>query len=127
FPKDADWAGVSKGKGTAEMTQPPPPNDKQWYYLVNGQRLGPVDTATLQSMLRQGSVTGSTPVWREGMSNWESAGTLPEFSFAPVDSSRKEAFLGLNQNGLILFIVLLAVFPILCWLPFVIDSCKAEN
>lgn len=39
----------------------------------------------------------------------------------------KEMFLGLNQNGLILFIVRVIVCLPLCWLPWVIDTCKAEK
>ncbi len=39
---------------------------------------------------------------------------------APIISS------GLNNNGLILFIVLLLFCIPLCWLPFVIDSCKKK-
>lgn len=39
----------------------------------------------------------------------------------------KEAFLGLNQNGLIIFIILLLVCLPLCWLPWVIESCKAAE
>lgn len=34
-------------------------------------------------------------------------------------------FLGLNQSGVIAFIVLLLVCLPLAWLPFVIKSCKA--
>lgn len=38
----------------------------------------------------------------------------------------KEVFAGLNQTGLIAFIVLLiACFP-LCWLPWVINNCKSD-
>ena len=37
----------------------------------------------------------------------------------------EDVFLGLNKNGVILFIILIiACFP-LCWLPFIIDSMKA--
>jgi len=39
----------------------------------------------------------------------------------------KEAALGLNQTGLIVFIVLLVGCLPLCWLPFVIDSMKAAE
>ena len=39
----------------------------------------------------------------------------------------KEMFLDLNQNGLILFIVRVIVCLPLCWLPWVIDTCKAEK
>lgn len=38
----------------------------------------------------------------------------------------KEMFLGLNQNGLIAFVVtLLLCFP-LAWIPWLIDDCKAD-
>ena len=36
----------------------------------------------------------------------------------------KVVFLGLNQSGVIAFIILLLLCLPLCWLPFVIDSCK---
>jgi hypothetical protein len=36
----------------------------------------------------------------------------------------KAVFAGLNQNGMILFIVLIFVCTPLCWLPWVIDSMK---
>ncbi|GAB4241213.1 MAG: hypothetical protein OHK005_04030 [Candidatus Methylacidiphilales bacterium] len=39
----------------------------------------------------------------------------------------KELFLGLNQNGLILFIVLLFLCLPLCWIPWLIEDCKASK
>src|SRR5690349_1342947 len=36
-----------------------------------------------------------------------------------------EVFAGLNQSGLILFIILVLMCLPLCWLPWVIGSCKA--
>jgi hypothetical protein len=39
----------------------------------------------------------------------------------------KEVFAGLNQTGVIVFIVLLVVCLPLCWLPWVIDSMKADK
>ena len=38
----------------------------------------------------------------------------------------KEVFIGLNQTGMIVFIILLVACLPLCWLPFVIDSMKAD-
>jgi hypothetical protein len=35
-------------------------------------------------------------------------------------------FAGLNQTGVIVFIILLLVCLPLCWLPWVIDSMKGE-
>lgn len=37
----------------------------------------------------------------------------------------EEVFLGLNQSGVIVFIILIFVCLPLCWLPFVLDSTKA--
>lgn len=39
----------------------------------------------------------------------------------------KEVFFGLNQQGVILFVILVFVCLPLCWLPFIIDSCKASE
>ena len=39
----------------------------------------------------------------------------------------QEVFLGLNKNGVILLIVLILVCLPLCWLPWVMDSMKAES
>jgi hypothetical protein len=39
----------------------------------------------------------------------------------------EEVFLGLNKNGVILFIILLIVCLPLCWLPFIMDGMKAAK
>ena len=39
----------------------------------------------------------------------------------------QEVFLGLNQTGVIVFILLLAFCFPLCWIPFLIDSMKADR
>ena len=39
----------------------------------------------------------------------------------------KEVFLGLNQTGLIVAIVLFLVCFPLCWIPWVVDSMKADK
>jgi hypothetical protein len=36
----------------------------------------------------------------------------------------KAVFAGLNQNGMIVFIILVLVCLPLCWIPFVVDSMK---
>jgi hypothetical protein len=36
----------------------------------------------------------------------------------------KAVFAGLNQTGVIVFILLILLCLPLCWLPFLIDSCK---
>lgn len=44
----------------------------QWYYSINGQRLGPVPHEELERLIQSGTVTGSALVWRQGMDAWKS-------------------------------------------------------
>ncbi|MEX0775498.1 MAG: hypothetical protein WD042_07265 [Phycisphaeraceae bacterium] len=39
----------------------------------------------------------------------------------------EEVFLGLNKQGVILFIVLILVCLPLCWIPWLIDGMKASK
>jgi hypothetical protein len=41
-----------------------------------------------------------------------------------ADDPNKAIFLGLNQTGLIVFIILIVVCIPLCWIPFVVGSMK---
>ncbi len=118
------------------MTQQTPPVDPPvWHYMI-GQSLGPVPLGTMLAMINAGSINSSTLVWRQGMTAWVPAGSVPEFTFAlsqkasnPLNdalSSKKEAALGLTTAGLILFIVLIFACLPLCWLPWVIDSTRAK-
>jgi uncharacterized membrane protein len=57
-----------------------------WSYVRNGQQAGPIDTAALQTLLTNGTLTADTLVWREGMSAWAPARTLPEFGGSTAPS-----------------------------------------
>jgi len=48
--------------------------------MQNGQQCGPVDTAALQALLKSGTLTLETTVWKEGMSGWAPIRTLPELT-----------------------------------------------
>ena len=41
-----------------------------WYYQDGSERKGPVDTATIKSMMASGSISIDTLVWKTGMSTW---------------------------------------------------------
>jgi len=43
----------------------------QWYYAEGQQQRGPVSDAELESLIRDGTVTGGTLLWREGMAEWQ--------------------------------------------------------
>jgi uncharacterized membrane protein len=53
-----------------------------WKYMQNGQQCGPVDTAALQALVKNGTLTPDTTVWKEGMANWAPIRTIPELGGA---------------------------------------------
>lgn len=42
----------------------------QWYYALNGQRVGPVSPQDFAQAVADGTVTGETLVWHEGIPAW---------------------------------------------------------
>lgn len=82
-------AGVSAGSSMAQMSAqmintnptPPPLNiDKEYYIHINGSQIGGQTTNSLQILIQQGKVTGETPVWCAGMTNWTRLKDIPELS-----------------------------------------------
>jgi uncharacterized membrane protein len=96
-----------------------------WKYMQNGQPCGPVETAALTALLNNGTLGPETPVWKEGMSEWMAARTLPEFAGAapaggtpppqaaegspdPADVEKNKVFAVLAYIGLLFLVPLLA-------------------
>lgn len=43
----------------------------QWYYADAGRQVGPLDDAAFQELVNNGTVRDDTPVWKEGMADWQ--------------------------------------------------------
>lgn len=59
----------------------------EWYYAVGGEQRGPVSEEAFQQLVQQGTITGETLVWREGMAGWQSYGGMaapPRLTAEPV-------------------------------------------
>ncbi|MEY3547704.1 MAG: hypothetical protein RLZZ552_71, partial [Verrucomicrobiota bacterium] len=41
-----------------------------WYYEQNGNRIGPVDEATMRQLIANRVISIDTLVWTNGMANW---------------------------------------------------------
>lgn len=67
--------GPTGGGGT---TPPPPPGMSQYMVYANGQQTGPFSIPQLQQMVMAGTLTKDTYVWKNGMANWEFAGSVAE-------------------------------------------------
>lgn len=59
---------------------PPPPQIADVYVILNGQQQGPLDGATLQTLIASGQVNAETQAWMPGMANWGRAGDVPEIA-----------------------------------------------
>ena len=56
-----------------------------WYYTIKGSdKKGPVDESEIRNMLNNGTMAGSDLVWSEGMSDWVTADSVPEFKSGAV-------------------------------------------
>ena len=53
-----------------------------WYYLHNGQRLGPLELEALRQLRSNGEVGDTTLVWTQGMTTWTPYGQAPALSLA---------------------------------------------
>lgn len=52
---------------------------RQWFFLVGDQQHGPVSEREIYSMVREDRLEPSALVWTDGMSDWLTASTAPEF------------------------------------------------
>ena len=62
------------------MNTPPPMPTVQYMIAANGQQTGPYNMQQLQQMVQMGQLTPQTYVWKQGMSQWELAGNVPELA-----------------------------------------------
>ena len=70
--------GAMAGGGGSPGNPPPLPSAASYFVALNNQQTGPFDMAALQQKLRDGSLTRSTLVWKQGMPGWAAADTVPE-------------------------------------------------
>ena len=59
---------------------PPVPPSVQFNLVMDGKTTGPFTVPALLQMLTAGTFNTASLVWRQGMANWQAAGTLPELA-----------------------------------------------
>ena len=55
---------------------PPVPGNESYHVAVNGTATGPYTVSVLSTMAANGQLTSESLVWKQGMSNWEKAGSV---------------------------------------------------
>lgn len=78
-------AGINHAAQTGAV--PPPIPTAAYHVAVNGQAAGPYDMSSITQMVSDGQLTADSLVWKNGMAQWEKAGTIDElknlFSIIP--------------------------------------------
>lgn len=73
FPVPSSQAVMVKPASIAEV-----PIARDWFYLKEGQRLGPVSLAELQAIASSARLQPTDMVWKQGMSQWTPAANVSE-------------------------------------------------
>ena len=63
---------------TANVAPPPFPGAGVYFLHVDGKQEGPFALAALHEKIASGAVSAATPIWREGLAQWTTAGEIPE-------------------------------------------------
>jgi hypothetical protein len=70
-------AGAFQGQ-SAGAAPPPLPTAAAYFIAVGGQQIGPLDPAALAAKAREGALTRTTLVWKQGMAAWTPAEQVPD-------------------------------------------------
>ncbi len=67
-----------------------------WHYAIDGQQLGPISEGDLKQLYASGEITANDLVWREGLDDWVSYGSVfsepqPTEGGAPVETAEPVA------------------------------------
>lgn len=76
---------MNSAMNITSVTPPPVPTVK-FYLAKDGKATGPYDVETLKGMIGSGLFSSTSLVWKEGMTNWARADSIPEFigAFPPT-------------------------------------------
>jgi membrane protease subunit (stomatin/prohibitin family) len=81
FAVAQQMAGALQGASQPSVAAggpPPIPGQVSYFIAIGGKQVGPLDGEALAGKLRDGSLTRSTLVWKQGMANWTPAENVPE-------------------------------------------------
>ncbi|GHT85420.1 hypothetical protein FACS1894137_09670 [Spirochaetia bacterium] len=73
------WPDTMNAPDMRQPAQSAPPQ-LQFSVSVNGRTYGPYDLNMLSQIAAQGQLHAQSLVWRQGMAEWQAAGTVPELA-----------------------------------------------
>lgn len=79
--KMADRLNASPSStSSSQQTPPPVPQATEWHIAINGKAEGPFTQAQLPQMIKQGTLSETSLVWKNGMSDWKAANQVDALS-----------------------------------------------
>lgn len=78
----ASTAAPPKAPWDEEPTRTAPPVDptSQWFAMVKGKQIGPLDANDLVQRVGTGELTLRTYMWKQGMADWKRSADIPELA-----------------------------------------------
>ncbi len=61
---------LEKSSGDSEKDVKPAP-DAQWYYVKDGERIGPLSESQMAALIKEGKLDRGASVWRSGRPTWD--------------------------------------------------------
>ena len=55
-----------------------------WYYVLEGERQGPVEQSQIEELMANGVLSTSDFVWKKGLENWITIEQSEDFKFDPI-------------------------------------------
>ncbi len=106
-----------------------------WYYQQGNERKGPVDEATIRSLISGGVISIDTLVWTEGMPSWVALQQTSLAAGLPVPPPSPAAFqAAANANAkdrvaYVLLAVLLGcgILWLFMWIWAIIEACTVTK
>jgi membrane protease subunit (stomatin/prohibitin family) len=80
FAMAGQMAQNMANQGAAGTTPPPVPTESSYYVAVNGAQTGPFTLTQLAQMAGSAEFTKESMVWKAGMAEWSSAGSVAELT-----------------------------------------------
>ena len=72
--------GMNQQVSSQAQNVPPVPGNDSYHLAVNGTSTGPYTLSVLSTMAANGQFTKESLVWKSGMANWQTAGSIPELA-----------------------------------------------
>ena len=79
---DTAMAEPTAAPNSAATNTAPPAESPIWFYENAGKTFGPIAGSQILAMIRQGAITNTTLLWRQGFDDWAPTDQVAEFNWA---------------------------------------------